>query len=77
LPFSDEMGGTKQMKYFKIKARIEHADTERSYKDSRYWQNTLLVKNIDNCQKKRLIKIFKPLVEKEGDLLFDLVEKAL
>ena len=65
------------MKYFKIKARIEHADTERAHTDGRDWQNTLLVKNIDNCQKKRLIEIFKPLVEKEGDLLFDLVEKAL
>ncbi len=67
------------MKYFKIVTRVERADVNESdrKRDLKYWQNTVIVKDIDSCQQKRLVEIFKPLVEEKVELLQDLVEEAL
>jgi len=67
------------MKYFKVVTRVEHADLNESdgKREGKYSQNTITVKDIDSCQQKRLVKIFKPLVEEKGELLFDLVEEVL
>jgi len=67
------------MKYFKIVTRLEYADLNESdgKRDGKYWQNTMMVKDVDSCQQKRLVKMFKPLVEEKGELLKDLVEEVL
>ena len=67
------------MKYFKIVTRVEHADVNESNgkRDLKYLQNTVIVKDIDSCQQKRLVEMFKPLVEEKGDLLYELVEEVL
>jgi len=67
------------MKYFKIVTRVEHADVNESNgkRDLKYLQNTVIVKDIDSCQQKRLVEMFKPLVEEKGELLKDLVEEAM
>jgi hypothetical protein len=67
------------MKYFKLVIRLEKADVNESdgKRDRRYWQNTVIIDDIDSCQQKRLVEIFKPLVEEKGELLRDLVGRAL
>ena len=67
------------MKYFKLITRLEHADVNKKQTkgEKEYWQNTMDITDIDNCQKRRLVEIFKPLVEENAKLLVDLARKAL
>ena len=67
------------MKYFKLITRLEHADVnEKQTKgEKEYWQNTMNITDIDSCQKRKLVEIFKPLVEENGKLLADLARKAI
>ena len=67
------------MKYFKIVTRVERADVNESdgKRDLKYWQNTVIVKDIDSRQQRRLVEMFKPLVEEKVELLQDLVEEAM
>jgi len=67
------------MKYFKIITRIENADIDESRKkgELEYWNNTMNITDINERQQKGLIKAFKFLVDKNGDLLLDIARKAL
>ncbi len=67
------------MKYFKIVTRVERADLNESdgKREGKYWQNTVIVKDIDSRQQKRLVEMFKPLVDEKVELLQDLVEEAM
>jgi len=67
------------MKYFKIITRIENADIDetRNKGELEYWNNTMNITDINERQQKGLLKAFKFLVDKNGDLLLDIARKAL
>ncbi len=66
------------MKYFKLITRLEHSDTnEKTKGEKEYWQNTMDISEIDECQQRRLVEAFMPLVNKGGKLLIDLAKRAL
>ena len=67
------------MKYFKLITRLEHADVNKKQTkgEKEYWQNTMDITDIDSCQKRKLVEIFKPLVQQNSKLLIDLAKKAL
>ena len=67
------------MKYFKLITRIDHADVDETQRkgEGETWQNTMTISDIDGCQKKKLIEVFKPLVERNSRMLIDAAKKAL
>jgi hypothetical protein len=66
-------------KYFKLITRIEHADLDetRGKGEGETIQNTMKITDIDGCQKKRLVEIFKPLVAENAEMLLDVARQAL
>ncbi len=67
------------MRYFKLITRIDHADVDETQRkgEGETWQNTMTISDIDGCQKKKLIEVFKPLVERNSRMLIDAAKKAL
>ena len=65
------------MKFFKIRTRIEHSDINNSGGEGEYWSNEVDVKDISDCQQKRLMKIFGPLVRDKKNVLQAIVEKEI
>jgi len=65
------------MKYFKVITRIEQYDIEGKHGEGDYWQNSVNISDINECQQRGLLKAFKPLVEENGDLLLDIARRAL
>ncbi len=66
------------MKYFKLTTRLEHSDiNEQAKGEKEYWENTMNISEINGCQQRRLVEMFLPLVEKNGDLLINLAKRAL